>query len=203
MEWQGIFVGKHPEVYEPSDDTFLLAKVISEAVPAGTRFLEVGCGAGLVSMAAAKNGAQVTATDINPFAVALARRNAKENRLRITVHETDLMAGVAGPFDAIAFNPPYLPTAEDERVSGPLNHAFDGGLSGNDVVLRFVEQLGGHAWKADAVYVIHSSLSDPQPLVDAMDAIGYPAHDVVADEKHFMERLTVRRFSPESKPRNS
>ncbi len=193
MNWNGLFVGKHPDVYEPSDDTFLLARVVEERVHAGDRFLEVGCGAGLVSMAAARAGAIVAATDVNPLAVTLARANAKENGLQMTVHEADLVGDVAGPFDVIAFNPPYLPTLPEERVRGPLNHAFDGGESGNDVVLRFVEQLAALPWKAREILVIHSSLSDPQPLDDAMVGLGYRV-GVAADEKHFMERLTVRQF---------
>lgn len=193
MEWDGLFIETHRDVYEPHDDSFLLARVVEQAVADGTRFLEVGCGTGLVSMAAARAGATVTATDINPIAADLARRNGKQNQLSVDAHEGDLIDG-RGPFDVIAFNPPYLPTAEDERVQGPLNHAFDGGLSGNDVVLRFVEQLASADWQAKQVLVIHSSLSDPQPLIDAMAAAGYGSHDVAAEERHFMERLTVRRF---------
>ncbi len=196
MDWNGLFIGTHPEVYEPSDDTFLLARVVAEVVLPGERFLEVGCGTGTVSMVAARCGARVTCTDVNPHAVKLAAANAKENRLRLEATEADLMGDVEGPFEVIAFNPPYLPTAEDERVQGPLNAAFDGGLSGNDVVLRFVAQLERCSWQARAVLIIHSSLSDPQPLMDAMAAAGYPQHTVVAQERHFMEQLTVRQFGP-------
>ncbi len=196
MEWDGLFIETHRDVYEPHDDSFLLARVVEEAVGSGTRFLEVGCGTGLVSMAAARAGATVTATDINPLAAALARRNGKHNGLPIDAVHADLMAGLRGPFDVIAFNPPYLPTAEEDKVQGPLNAAFDGGSSGNDVVLRFVEQLTAADWTAGQVLVIHSSLSDPEPLIAAMADAGYDNHDVAAEERHFMERLTVRRFRP-------
>lgn len=43
--------------------------------------LELGCGAGLVGLAAAALGARVTQTDLFPAAAALARRNARRNGL--------------------------------------------------------------------------------------------------------------------------
>lgn len=194
MEWDGLFYALHDEVYAPSDDTFLLAKVVKETVQPGQKFLEVGCGTGLVSIAASRQGAEVTCTDANPHAVRLAWKNARQNGYGVHALETDLMENVPGPFDVVAFNPPYLPTAEEDKVQGPLNLAFDGGESGNDVVLRFVDQLEAASWKPSVVLVIHSSLSDPEPLVQRMDSMGY-ASDIAADEKHFMERLTVRRFT--------
>ncbi len=196
MEWHGLYVAKHPDVYEPSDDTFLLARVVSESVSAGTRFLEVGCGAGLVSMAAARAGASVVCTDLNPHAVALARHNARENRLEVTAVEADLLDGVQdrGPFDVVAFNPPYLPTGPDDVVQGPLNLAFDGGTDGNAVVLRFADQVADLDPRPGVVLVVHSSLSNPEPLAARLAEAGYD-HDVAARESHFFEQLWVRRFT--------
>ncbi len=193
MEFDGLFVGTHSEVYEPHDDTFLLARAVKARVGPGTRFLEVGCGAGVIAMTAARAGADVTATDANPFAVDLCRHNAKQNKLRMDVVETDLLAGLDGPFDVIAFNPPYLPTDEEDRVTGPLNLAFDGGLDGNVVVLRFAEQVAALAPLPRELLIVHSSLSDPTPLRDRLGALGY-AEEVVEEEKHFYEALWVRRF---------
>lgn len=201
MNWTGpdgrtYFLATHPEVYVPSDDTFLLARAVAAELsdrPPGQRMLEVGCGAGLVALVAAAAGADVTATDLNPHAVALARHNAQQNGLRVTLRECDLLAGLDGPFDVVAFNPPYLPTAPDEVVPGPLNLAFDGGLDGNGTVLRFAAQVGALAHRPQAVLVVHSSLSDTAPLAHAMARLGYGS-DVVVEESHFFERLSVRRF---------
>lgn len=198
MEWTGpdgqrYFLALNENVYRPSDDTFLLARAVQEHVKPGMRFLEVGCGAGLVSLVAAHAGAHVTCTDANPRAVALARHNARENGLTLDAVETDLMAGLTGPFDAIAFNPPYLPTASEEFIPGPLNLAFDGGPDGNVVVLRFVQQLAALAPLPTLVLLVHSSLADPQPLRREMARLGY-SNDVLLQEKHFFERLTVQRF---------
>jgi release factor glutamine methyltransferase len=198
MELEGpdghrYFLSLHDDVYRPSDDTLLLAKAVHDEVRRGDRFLEVGCGAGYVSLVAAKAGAAVTCTDANPYAVSLATHNAKQNGLRLAAIETDLLAGVPGPFDVVAFNPPYLPTGPGDLVPGPLNLAFDGGLDGNAVVLRFAQQVAALKPLPRCVLVVHSSLSEPGPLVAAMAASGY-ANDVALSESHAFERLTVQRF---------
>ncbi len=187
------FVALNDNVYRPSDDTFLLARAVHSEVKPGTRFLEVGCGTGFVSLVAARAGAHVTCTDANPRAVALARHNARENKLTLDAVATDLLAGLAGPFDLVAFNPPYLPTAREEYIPGPLNMAFDGGVDGNEVVLRFATQLGQLQTRPRTVLIVHSSLADPGPLGAAMFELGYH-NDVVLEESHFFERLTVQRY---------
>lgn len=193
MKWDGLWIGSRDDVYAPGDDTFLLARAVAEHVGPGTRFLEVGCGAGVASLVAARAGAHVVATDVNPAAVALTRHNARENGLDVEAVQADLLAGVQGAFDVVAFNPPYLPTAEDEHVEGNLDLAFDGGPDGDRVVLRFVAQLADRRDRPETVLVVHSDLSGPRPLVEAMEGLGYTA-DVGEAEKHFFETLTVRRF---------
>lgn len=193
MDWDGLWYATHRDVYEPADDTFLLARCVAEAAKPGMRWLDVGTGTGVVAMAAARAGAQVVATDANPIAADLALRNARENDVDVACVVADLMAGVAGPFDGVSFNPPYLPTGPDDKVQGPLNLAFDGGPSGNDVVLRLVEQIRAAARPPTLVLVVHSTLSDPHPMQQAMADAGY-AVEVAASERHFYEELTVQRF---------
>jgi len=192
VKWNGIHIETHNDVYRPDEDTWLLAECVQDAVKSGDRFLEVGCGAGLVSLAAAKRGAMAFATDVNPFAVELSARNAKQNKLELQVAEGDLFGPWEGEFDVVAFNPPYLPTAPDDVVPGPLNHAFDGGIDGNQVVLRFAAAIANHPTKI--VLVVHSSLSNPEPLDAAMASLGY-SMSIAATRVLSWETLTVRRYA--------
>jgi release factor glutamine methyltransferase len=199
VEWEGpggqrYFLALHEDVYRPAEDTFLLARAVHATLRPGQSFLEVGCGAGLVSLVAARAGATVTATDLNPRAVELLQHNARQNGLRVRAVETDLLGGVPGPFDMVAFNPPYLPTTPAEYIPGPLNLAFDGGPDGNATVLRFARQVAALRPLPATVLVVHSSLSDPAPLEHAMAASGYRCA-VLLEESHFFERLTVRAFT--------
>jgi release factor glutamine methyltransferase len=76
----------------------------------GKTVLDVGTGSGLLALFAARQGALVTALDINPLAVKTARRNAVANGLSIAVVESDLFAGLPPQsFDIILINPPYFP----------------------------------------------------------------------------------------------
>lgn len=194
MEWRGLRVATHPDVYVPDADTILLAGAVQDAVRPGERFLEVGCGAGLVGLAAARRGAAAWATDLNPRAVELSRRNAESNGLALEVREGDLLAGLAGPFDVVAFNPPYLPTGPQDVVPGPLNLAFDGGADGNQTVLRFAAEVSALRPLPRLVLVVHSSLADPAPLAAQLAASGYAAREV-AEEPHFFERIRVVGFT--------
>jgi release factor glutamine methyltransferase len=199
MEWEGpdgrrYFFALHEEVYRPAEDTFLLARAVHQTLRPGQRFLEVGCGAGLVSLVAARCGAEVVATDLNPHAVGLVQHNARQNGVAVRAVQTDLLGGVAGPFDVVAFNPPYLPTTPAEYVPGPLNLAFDGGPDGNATVLRFAAQVGALRPLPATVLVVHSSLSDPGPLERELAGVGYRC-GVLLEESHFFERLTVRAFT--------
>jgi ribosomal protein L11 methyltransferase len=52
----------------------------------GTRVLDVGCGTGVLAVAAAVLGARVTAVDIQPESVAATRQNATDNGVDLDVH---------------------------------------------------------------------------------------------------------------------
>ena len=70
--------------------------------------LEVGCGSGLISIAAAKAGAVVTAIDINPLAVQTAKKNAVTNCVNIEVVESNMFSALSGrTFDYVLITPPY------------------------------------------------------------------------------------------------
>lgn len=55
----------------------------------GRRIVELGCGLGLPSLAAARAGADVLATDIDPEALALLDRNARANGLDVQTAAVD------------------------------------------------------------------------------------------------------------------
>jgi predicted nicotinamide N-methyase len=60
-----------------------LAKAIAARALKGARVLELGCGLGLPSIAAARAGGRVLATDWSPAAVELLERNAARNGARV------------------------------------------------------------------------------------------------------------------------
>ena len=132
----GLAVEVAPEVFRPADDSYLLLQAVD--VRPGERFLEVGAGTGLLALHAAKVAELAVATDVNPHAVRSIRDNARQNGLRVAVVRCDLLRGLRGTFDVIAFNPPYLA----ERMGGAWEErAWQGGVTGEDVILRFFDEL--------------------------------------------------------------
>lgn len=181
-----------PEVYNPSDDSFLLVSVLK--VSPGERVLDVGTGSGIAALHAAKAGAMVTAVDLNPNAVTCARLNALRNDLKVEVLVSDLFQNVKGVFDVITFNPPYLP--EEGAPSTWMERAWSGGADGAEVVVRFLDE----AWKFLApggrIYIILSSFGSIRSVLRTAKQ----RYDIeMVEEKHlFFEsilayRMTVKR----------
>ena len=82
-----------------------LARELDGARVAGKRVVELGCGLGLPSLAAARAGARVLATDSDPEAVALVAENARGNGIELEAMAVDWRAADAlvarRPFDLI------------------------------------------------------------------------------------------------------
>lgn len=92
----------------------------------GKSFLELGCGSGLISVLAAKNGAKVTASDIYLKATENAQLNAMRNTVEIETIQSDLFDEIPKQqFDFIVINPPYYP-------KNPTNDEEKAWFCGND-----------------------------------------------------------------------
>jgi release factor glutamine methyltransferase len=88
------------------------------------RILDVGTGTGAIALALKheRPDALVTATDRSADALALARENAEAHGLDVEFVETDLLSGLAGPFDLVVSNPPYVGADEFETLDVELAH---------------------------------------------------------------------------------
>lgn len=88
------------------------------------RVLDVGVGSGAIALALVDEhpGVSVVAVDRSRGALALARDNLERleggDRFagRVDLVHGDLLAGVAGPFDLVVSNPPYVPAAEYDAL---------------------------------------------------------------------------------------
>lgn len=169
-------------VYAPAEDTLLMLSALE--VKKGERALEVGCGSGYLAVHMAKAGALVTATDIDPLAVANTKRNAILNGVEMTVLEGDLFQNIDGRYDVIVFNPPYLRGIAE----GQEDLCWAGGEKGTEMTARFLEGAKDHLAPDGRVLIIVSSDVDPAALERAMR--GWE-HTVLAAQTLFFERLDV------------
>ncbi|MFH1095274.1 MAG: HemK2/MTQ2 family protein methyltransferase [Candidatus Micrarchaeota archaeon] len=155
-------------VYAPSDDSALLASVALDACFGDV--LEVGCGSGVVGILLALEGKcdSLTLLDINPQAVACAKENARKNKIgaKIKFICSDLFVRLpaSSHFDFILFNPPYLPTMQDEKLPGRINRAFDGGKDGLEAVAGFLARVKKHLAPGGKILLVASSLQPKEKL---------------------------------------
>jgi release factor glutamine methyltransferase len=112
--FQNIRLEIPPEVFHPGFffSTKLLLRFLSRLPLSNKTLLELGAGSGLISIYAAQKGAKVTASDINPVAIATLRKNRAQNNIELMVIESDLFTAIPlQAFDLIIINPPYYKKA--------------------------------------------------------------------------------------------
>lgn len=156
----------HPEIYEPSEDTFQILECLD--VKKDDAVLEVGSGSGLIALECARRGCDVVCSDVNPYAVIMSEINYKKNQSvlsgSVDIRYGDLLSVLDSDecFDVVVFNPPYLPTKLDERVggSGWFDIAVDGGFSGLFHTFRFLNDIKDFVKPGGFVYFVYSSYSD-------------------------------------------
>ncbi|MEN4006343.1 MAG: class I SAM-dependent methyltransferase [Methanobacteriaceae archaeon] len=190
LEYRGIVIYTHPEVYEPAEDTFLFAENLD--IQRSDEVLEIGTGTGLITVYAAQRTKRVVATDINKNAIKCALKNTIANRTyNVELREGNLFEPVEGEkFDLILFNTPYLPTSPDERLDEELNTAFDGGLDGRNTIDAFLDQLKGYLNDEGRVQLVQSSLSDNKKTLTKLEELGFET-EITARKKCFFEEIVV------------
>ncbi|MGB0403681.1 MAG: methyltransferase [Salibacteraceae bacterium] len=112
VSFKGIKIQVNTGIFNPSlfFSTKVLVKYASRRDLNKKRILELGCGTGAFSCWAAKQGAHVIASDINPEAVENAKHNATLNNLEIKTVQSDLFENLNDyDFDWVVINPPYYP----------------------------------------------------------------------------------------------
>ncbi len=138
-----------PAVLIPRPETELLVEAALEAIPADApcRVLDLATGSGCVAITIAlhRPRARVTATDVSPAALVVARDNAARHGVKIEFVESDWFAALAGRrFDLIVSNPPYVADGDAHLGQGDLRfeprQALAAGHAGLDCIEAIVAQ---------------------------------------------------------------
>jgi len=155
-EFYGLRFRVDKRVLVPRPDTETLVDVAlarSAHVSMCMRQLDLCTGSGCVAIAMARQRptAQVTASDLSPDALAVARDNAlRLGAYNVAFVEGDLFAPVGDRrFDVITANPPYIPSAEIATLQPDVRDheprlALDGGGDGLVLLRRIVEEAPRH-----------------------------------------------------------
>jgi release factor glutamine methyltransferase len=170
-EFCGLRIAIDPGVFVPRRRTeFLVQRAVALARQAAI-VVDLCCGAGAIgaALAAAVDQAEVHAVDIDPAAVACARRNVPGH-----VHLGDLYqplpARLRGRVGILAANVPYVPTGEigflppEARAHEPLA-ALDGGPDGLGVLRRVA--AGAPGWLAPGGHLLIETSERQAPAAAA------------------------------------
>jgi release factor glutamine methyltransferase len=176
------------QVYQPAEDSRLLAETAAEALadlPQDARVVDVGTGSGYVAARVAEaTGTDVLGTDISPLAVREARDHG------VAVVRSDMLDALTGPFDAVTFNPPYLPTDPDAEWDDWMEYALSGGPDGRRAVDPFLDDLPRVLAADGRGFLLVSSLTDVDAVARRATANGLATREL-ADESFPFERLVV------------
>ncbi|MDX8391015.1 MAG: peptide chain release factor N(5)-glutamine methyltransferase [Mariprofundaceae bacterium] len=140
-----------PAVLIPRPETEHLIEAVLEAFPdrsGAYHFCDIGTGSGCIAVTLACEfpQARITATDISPQALDVARKNAEKHGVatRIEWQQGDMFAAfdaTDGPFDAIISNPPYVGRTEMEALEPELTFEPRRALTDEADGLRYLQTL--------------------------------------------------------------
>jgi len=174
-------------IYEPDEDSYLLADVVKRYAKGNT--LDIGTGSGIQAETAAKKSSvkKVLAIDINKDAV----KKCKEKIInkKITFKQSDLFSNVKNSFDTIICNPPYLP-----QDPGIKDIALYGGKKGWEMINQLFADINDHLNSDGQILLLFSSTTDKKKVEDIITKALFDFKQV--SHKHiFYEDLYVYRIT--------
>ncbi len=138
----------------PRPETEEMVMMAVAAAEENSNILDLCTGSGAIAIATYKEirkrggSCKMTAVDISEDALTLAKENAAENDADILFIQSNLFNRIRGRFDVIISNPPYIPSAEIDRLQTEVRDyeprlALDGGEDGLD----FYRQIAANVSK--------------------------------------------------------
>lgn len=178
FNYDGLTLTIAPGVFHPG--LFFSSKFFAEFIKQqdlnDQRLLDVGCGSGLLSLVAAKQGAKVSAVDLNDAALFNCQTNALSNDLVVKTIKSDIFSQVEGSFDYIVVNPPYYPR-QPQNASQLAWYCGDN----FDYFKQFFADLDQHITADSRVFMVLSDGCDLATIAD-----------IAAEHNFTLEKLQQR-----------
>jgi release factor glutamine methyltransferase len=187
-EFMGLDFEVSPDVLVPNPDTEVLvqrAVAIARELERPFRVADVGTGSGCIAISIAHyaRNTDVWASDISPEALDVAGRNVARHHVGARVHlrHGDLMDELAGEFDLVCANLPYVDAGAElpAEVTAQPERALYAGEAGAALVGRLLAEAPGRLRKGGRVL----AELDPSILPAAVEvaARGFAGHRVHRD----------------------
>ncbi len=147
QDFMGLTFKTHESTLIPRQDTECLVEEVMMHLHDGMRILDMCSGSGciLLSLLKYSNDCVGVGAELQPSAVALARKNAERLGIEATFVESDLFSQVEGRYDLIVSNPPYIESQVIETLDREVREhepmsALDGGADGLDFYRRITDE---------------------------------------------------------------
>ncbi len=188
-EFYGLNFFVSPSCLIPRPDTETLVEVGLEAIKAHSyhTVLDMCTGSGAIAVAIKANAdVTVTAVDISPEALKIAKLNAKTLLQEpINFIQSDLFSNVEGTFDIIVSNPPYVTQewyeeVEPEVKQEPTLALIDYAIDGLDIIRKIIKDGKAHLNKGGTL-AFECDYRQTGPLKHLLEEAGLKETEIIYD----------------------
>jgi release factor glutamine methyltransferase len=193
-EFFGLPFSVGPGVLIPRPETEHLVeeviRIARELPPSPLHIADIGTGSGIIAVALAHAlpDAEMTAIDLSPQALVVARENAGKNNVagRITFLEGDLLSQLGEErFHILASNPPYIPTADHDSLAVEVREhephaALFAGDDGLAIYRRLIPEAREHLHPGGWL-VLEIGFGQQEAVAALLTADGYSEVRFIAD----------------------
>jgi len=169
-----------PDTLIPRADTELLIEtaLTLKNVEKPCDVIDLGTGAGAIALSLANEcpSWRITATDINPKTLAVAKENAQTLELAVSFKESAWFDAINDRYDLVISNPPYIESDDPHLQQGDLRFepagALASGQDGLDDIRRLVQQALKHL-KKDGYLLLEHGYQQAEAVRSLMAKAGY------------------------------
>ncbi|CAG7847403.1 SubName: Full=Related to MTQ2-Putative S-adenosylmethionine-dependent methyltransferase {ECO:0000313/EMBL:CCA68162.1} [Serendipita indica DSM 11827] len=169
--------------------------------------LEIGSGSGCVATFAASalgsSSLLYCCTDINQLATSTTKKTGNQNKVLLDPIQTSLASGLNQrcyrAIDVLLFNPPYVPTEEEEVEHGQdtpnIQSSWAGGSMGMHITDILLDQLDSLLSPKGCCYLVTVAQNRPKEIMERVRAKHGLESSVILSRRAGGEHLHILRFS--------